>query len=223
MSEAYQIRLVEKPDEAASKIIWAGIQKHMNAQASDPEFQQICFALYSEDDEIVGGVIGDKYWDWIYIDMLWVKEKLRGCGYGRQLMTHLEKEAVSRGVSHIYLNPFSFQSPGFYQKCGFKMFGKLENFPTGHQRHFFTKQLKRKKQKKDLKNGAANEIYQIRVRTHLDQRWSDWFDGFQIEYQNGYSIITGAVPDQSALHGVFAKIRDLGLEIMLVEKVERLD
>jgi hypothetical protein len=72
--------------------------------------------------------------------------------------------------------------------------------------------------KKNSKHQTAINTYQIRVSGRLDQRWSEWFDNFQIEYQDDYSIITGPVIDQPALHGVFAKIRDLGLEILLVEK-----
>jgi hypothetical protein len=70
-----------------------------------------------------------------------------------------------------------------------------------------------------LKNTTAKEIYQIRVRGHLDQKWSEWFDDFQIEYQDDSSIITGPVFDQPALHGIFTKIRVLGLEILLVKKI----
>jgi hypothetical protein len=66
----------------------------------------------------------------------------------------------------------------------------------------------------------TKDIYRIRVRGHLDKRWADWFDGFEIAYRDEYTILTGSVPDQAALHGVLAKIRDLGLTILLVEIVE---
>jgi len=62
-------------------------------------------------------------------------------------------------------------------------------------------------------------IYKIRVRGHLDSRWSDWFDGFEMMICCQDTLLTGSVPDQPALHGVLAKIRDLGLTILLVEKV----
>lgn len=64
------------------------------------------------------------------------------------------------------------------------------------------------------------DSYRIRVRGHLAQRWSDWFDGFQLQYKDGDTIMTGGVADQAALHGVLAKIRDLGLPILLVKKLE---
>ena len=66
----------------------------------------------------------------------------------------------------------------------------------------------------------TTDIYQIRVRGHLDQRWSDWFDGFTLEYNYGNTILTGSVADQAVLHGVLSKIRDLGLPIELVQLKE---
>jgi hypothetical protein len=52
----------------------------------------------------------------------------------------------------------------------------------------------------------------ITVESHLDPTWSDWFDGMTItNLENGRAVLTGPVTDQAALHGVLAKIRDLGL------------
>jgi hypothetical protein len=63
--------------------------------------------------------------------------------------------------------------------------------------------------------------YQIRVKGSLDGKWSDWFDGFTITAQeNEESVLTGPVADQAALHGLLAKIRDLGLPLLSVKRVE---
>ena len=63
--------------------------------------------------------------------------------------------------------------------------------------------------------------YRIRVKGNLEQKWSDWFDGFTITPQaNDETLLTGPVEDQAALHGLLAKIRDLGLPILLVRRVE---
>jgi hypothetical protein len=61
--------------------------------------------------------------------------------------------------------------------------------------------------------------YRIIVKGVLDPSWSDRFDGFSISTQEGNTILIGIVPDQSALHGILAKINDLGLSIMLVTKI----
>ncbi len=64
-----------------------------------------------------------------------------------------------------------------------------------------------------------NGTYRFLVRGHLDDRWSDWFGGLAIQrLGDGSSVLTGAIPDQAALHGVIARIRDMGLPLLAVER-----
>jgi hypothetical protein len=63
--------------------------------------------------------------------------------------------------------------------------------------------------------------YQIRLKGALDSSWSDWFDGFTITVQGDETLLVGIVPDQSALHGILAKINDLGLPIVSIEKISQ--
>ena len=61
------------------------------------------------------------------------------------------------------------------------------------------------------------EWFEIRVRGRLDGRWASWFDGMTLEPQaGGETRLHGPVADQAALHGLLAKLRDLGLPIVLV-------
>jgi hypothetical protein len=65
------------------------------------------------------------------------------------------------------------------------------------------------------------EVYQIVVKGHLDNEWSDWFDGLSITLvDNGETILTGPIVDQTALHGVLIKIRDLGLPLLSLVRIE---
>jgi hypothetical protein len=65
-------------------------------------------------------------------------------------------------------------------------------------------------------------IYQFRLRGELNQQWSDWFVGLTIAVdENGDTLITGPVVDQSALHGILRKIRDLGMPLISVMHIER--
>ncbi|HUT19582.1 MAG TPA: hypothetical protein VM366_10510 [Anaerolineae bacterium] len=64
-------------------------------------------------------------------------------------------------------------------------------------------------------------VYEIQVKGHLDDRWSEWFDGFTIVPQaDEVTQLTGSVPDQAALHGLLVKIRNLGLPLLLVRRVK---
>jgi GNAT superfamily N-acetyltransferase len=141
MDEDYKIAYVEKPEESTWGIIGQGINRFNKQKAGDDRFQRICFALIAPDQEIVGGVVGEIYWDWLYVDLMWVKEELRGRGFGHRLLKHAEDEARKRGVKNVYLDTFSFQAPDFYKQHGYRVFGELENFPPGHQRYFLTKEL----------------------------------------------------------------------------------
>ena len=63
--------------------------------------------------------------------------------------------------------------------------------------------------------------YEIRVKGHLDGRWSEWFDGLTIaNVENGDALLSGEIVDQSALHGVLNKVRDLGLPLMAVSRIK---
>ena len=63
--------------------------------------------------------------------------------------------------------------------------------------------------------------YEIRVRGVLGGGWSAWFDGLQVTSdERGQTTIAGPVPDQAALHGLLAKIRDLGLDLLAVRRTD---
>jgi len=71
-------------------------------------------------------------------------------------------------------------------------------------------------------NPTQPTIYQIRIKGHLDDRWSDWFDGLTITQEtDGNTLLTGPVVDQSALYGLLKKVHDLGLSLISVKKIER--
>jgi GNAT superfamily N-acetyltransferase len=142
MDELYQITYVEKPEEAAWGIIGTGLDAYNVQQAGDYHFQRICFTLQDEQGQIAGGVLGEMFWDyWFHVDLMWVKEELRGQGYGQRLLAAVEEEARRRGAKFVFLDTFSFQAPEFYKKYGYQVFGELPDFPPGHKRYFLTKQL----------------------------------------------------------------------------------
>ena len=64
-------------------------------------------------------------------------------------------------------------------------------------------------------------LYEIRIKGHLGARWSDQFGGLTITLEdNGDTLITGSVIDQAALHGLLRKVRNLGLPLLSVNRVE---
>lgn len=64
------------------------------------------------------------------------------------------------------------------------------------------------------------ELYQIRLKGHLDDRWAAWFEGLILTREgNDETLLTGPVVDQAALHGVLRKVRDVGLPLLSVSRV----
>ena len=64
-------------------------------------------------------------------------------------------------------------------------------------------------------------IYRIKVKGHLDRRWTEWFGGLTITLEdNGETLLTGPVEDQAALHGLLRKVRDLGLPLISVTRAQ---
>ena len=62
--------------------------------------------------------------------------------------------------------------------------------------------------------------YEIRVAGVLDDRWAEWFGGLLVESDGTQTVISGLVADQPALHGLLAKIHDLGLSLILVRRLD---
>lgn len=112
-----------------------------SAQTGQDDGQLFAFLIRNEQQEIVAGLSG---WTWASaceIRTLWVHATWRGQGYGWSLLESAEQEARLRGCKVILISSYSFQAPGFYQKCGYTLAWQLIDFPPGHQYCFLVKQL----------------------------------------------------------------------------------
>lgn len=59
---------------------------------------------------------------------------------------------------------------------------------------------------------------EIQIEGHLDEKWAEWFEGFDFIYpETGGTLLAGSVPDQAALYGVIAKLRDLGMKLVAIK------
>jgi len=78
---------VERPDDAMWEVIGGGIHEYNIRQAGDGQGQMLCLVLATSDGQVAGGLIGETHWGWLYINLLFVKQDLRGQGYGHRLLT----------------------------------------------------------------------------------------------------------------------------------------
>ena len=90
---------------------------------------------------LIAGLVGDTYWNWLYISLFWVDERERSHGLGTQILAKAEEIAVQRGCKHAHLETHDFQNLEFYQKRGYVIFGKLDNLPEGHTKYYLHKHL----------------------------------------------------------------------------------
>jgi hypothetical protein len=68
---------------------------------------------------------------------------------------------------------------------------------------------------------SEKQFYQIRIEGHVNLDWSDSFDDVTVQHtEDGQTVLSGALPDQTALHGVLMRIRDLGLSLVEVKRIE---
>jgi GNAT superfamily N-acetyltransferase len=82
----------------------------------------------------------EPYCGWMFVRYLWLSNGLRGRGVGRELMDRAEVRARERGCHSAWLDTFSFQARGFYEKLGCEEFGQLD-YPPDHHRSFMQKRL----------------------------------------------------------------------------------
>ncbi len=87
---------------------------------------------------------------------------------------------------------------------------------TGHNRY---KVMSSKRHPKT--NPGQPNVYQIRIKGHLSDQWTGWFEGLTITLEeNGDTLLTGPVVDQAALFGLLKKVRDLGMQLISVNRVD---
>ena len=129
--------------EAERLSILAPLLAHNQAKGGDDAHET--FALLLRDpasNEVIGGLYGKISYRWLLIDLVSVPESMRGQGIGERLMHMAEETAREKHCLGIWLETFSFQAPGFYRKLGYSEFGRLDDYPPGHSRHYFLKSLR---------------------------------------------------------------------------------
>lgn len=112
-----------------------------NAADVGPSGRLALAVLTHEGPDVVAGLSGYTAWGWLYVQWLWVHERLRGQGIAARLLGAAEAEARRRGCHGSYIDTFSPVALKVYRRCGYEPFGVLEDFPTGRTRTFLSKPL----------------------------------------------------------------------------------
>jgi len=137
------IRIVSDPHacDSLKQVVVDHLDTYNVAVTGFREYSPVNLFLRDAGDEVVGGLLAGIWGGVLFVRILWVSEALRGRGFGRRLMELAERCAVERGCRHIFLDTFDFQAPGFYEKLGYQIYAKAEDWPVGHAHHFLRKDL----------------------------------------------------------------------------------
>ena len=120
-----------------------GVLVAFNDQAHGPERYKPFAALLEDpaDGAVLGGLWGDYYYDWLFVRLLAIPASLRGAGFGTRLMNEAEFFARSQDAVGVWLDTFSFQARGFYEKLGYSCFAELPDYPRTASRFFLQKRF----------------------------------------------------------------------------------
>ncbi|UPG74187.1 GNAT family N-acetyltransferase [Roseomonas gilardii subsp. gilardii] len=137
-----EIAVTDSPAEAERDTVLQGLIAFNTERAGPLEMRLLGVILRDPGTgRPLGGLIGRTTRDWLFVEMFHLPEEARGQGFGRRILRAAEEEAGRRGCRYAWLDTFSFQARGFYEKLGYTVFGTLEDYPAGHSRYFLRKTL----------------------------------------------------------------------------------
>jgi ribosomal protein S18 acetylase RimI-like enzyme len=138
----FALELTDQPDAGARGWILNGLAASNRTYVEEPGKLNLAVLARAEGHgEILGGLVGWTSWEWLRIELLHVAPAWRGAGWGTRLVRAAEQEAVTRACRAAWVDSYSFQAPGFYQRLGYTVFGTLDGYPTGHHRYFLRRTL----------------------------------------------------------------------------------
>ena len=137
----YALTIEEPPRSQDVEALVRGLDEHARPHTGGAGFKPLAVFLRDEGGALVGGAYGYVNWNWLFINLVWLRESLRGGGHGRHMILALEQAARERGCTHAHLDTFSFQARPFYEKLGYEVFSTLDDYPQGHRRFFLKKAL----------------------------------------------------------------------------------
>jgi GNAT superfamily N-acetyltransferase len=138
----FDIVLTESPSAADREAVLKGLLAFNDAATGPTGWRPLAVLVKDPaTGQTLGGLTGASFHGWLFIELLWLPEPLRRAGLGARLMRQAEAEATRRGCLGVWLDTYSFQARGFYEKLGYTLFGTLDDAPPGHQRFYLQKRL----------------------------------------------------------------------------------
>ena len=135
-----QVRVDRHPDPDDVRRIEDRVRDEtIDASGLAAEEELVVFAR--QDGELLGGCCGSTWGGTCELNSLWVDQRYRRRGVGGRLLAVAEAEARARGCHQVVLFTYRFQAPGFYERCGYRIVGRVDNYPMGAPALWFQKSL----------------------------------------------------------------------------------
>jgi ribosomal protein S18 acetylase RimI-like enzyme len=136
-----EVRVNEDPDPVDVLRVEDRVRDEtLAASGLAAEEELVVFAR--EDGQLIGGCCGSTWGGTCELNSLWVDERYRQQGLGGRLMAVAENEALARGCHQVVLFTYLFQAPGFYERRGYRIVGRVDDYPMGTPALWYHKSLR---------------------------------------------------------------------------------
>lgn len=126
------LSLFDTVPDAARDTILAGIRAHNDTLLGPTDRRDLFIPITAENGSVDGGLIGYTGRGWLYVELLFVPERLRGEGMAGKLLALAEEEARARGCIGANIDTINPVACRAYERAGYRVFGRIENFAKGH-------------------------------------------------------------------------------------------
>jgi len=142
--------VTDAPSPSVAALIEDGLSDYNRLKAGHTDSRPLAALVTNPaTNEVVGGLLGRTSLGLFFVDLFYLPDGIRGEGIGSRVMQMAEAEARARGCSTAVLYTIVFQAPGFYERHGYRVLGRIECEPPGHTRVCMTKAIGRDAQVRD--------------------------------------------------------------------------
>ena len=136
-----EFELTASPSLEELAAITDALSAFNNGDAGPSERRPLAVLIRDTDGQVTGGLSGFTAWGWLFTQMLYIPDTLRGTGLAGNILAKAEEEARARGCRGAWIDTFNPQALRAYLRQGYEVFGELEDFPEGRTRSFLRKNL----------------------------------------------------------------------------------
>ena len=134
------IEVINEENNDVFEQLVSGVREYNRQVLGNEKPEPLSVIIRNDDNKIIAGVSGRTIYKHFLINILWSDESVRGKGLGTRVMQQAETEAKKRGCIAAQVDTLSVQAPGFYQKLGFEVVGKVSGLTEDHDRYFLMKE-----------------------------------------------------------------------------------